>query len=280
MILLLLLGFVVKGIWQHCIWQHFADKTKYWREFEEDGDQMNNLIGVGETLLISCVNGLLFALFACQPLLNVGATGPLMIFHMSLYHFAKTYELDFLSLRVWIGVWMTVFGLLVAAFEAVAIVKKFTRFTEEIFSTLVCLIFIYESFVKLIAIFQTHPLISEYVIMPVLADINTTTTNTTTMDTMEFMTTTMANTMDMDTMDMNMTEENAQTNGTPTNTTTTTAPYGLETLPQPNTALLSMILMFGTFIIAFKLKHFRNSKFLGRSVGRALGDFGKKIFVI
>ncbi|KAK4325323.1 hypothetical protein Pmani_004080, partial [Petrolisthes manimaculis] len=199
-------------------------------------DQMDNLIGVGETLLISCVNGLLFALFACQPLLNVGATGPLIIFHMSLYHFAKTYELDFLSLRVWIGVWMTVFGLLVAAFEAVAIVKKFTRFTEEIFSTLVCLIFIYESFVKLIAIFQTHPLISEYVIM---------------------------------------TEENA-----PTNTTTTTAPYGLETLPQPNTALLSMILMFGTFIIAFKLKHFRNSKFLGRSVGRALGDFGKKIFVI
>ncbi|KAK4300617.1 hypothetical protein Pmani_027200 [Petrolisthes manimaculis] len=241
MILLLLLGFVVNGIWQHCIWQHFADKTKYWREFEEDGDQMDNLIGVGETLLISCVNGLLFALFACQPLLIVGATGPLMIFHMSLYHFAKTYELDFLSLHVWIGVWMTVFGLLVAAFEAVAIVKKFTRFTEEIFSTLVCLIFIYESFVKLIAIFQTHPLISEYVIM---------------------------------------TEENAQTNGTPTNTSTTTAPYGLETLPQPNTALLSMILMFGTFIIAFKLKHFRNSKFLGRSVGRALGDFGKKIFVI
>ncbi|KAK4310219.1 hypothetical protein Pmani_018187, partial [Petrolisthes manimaculis] len=153
------------GIWQHCIWQHFADKTKYWREFEEDGDQMNNLIGVGETLLISCVNGLLFALFTCQPLLNVGATGPLMIFYMSLYHFAKTYELDFLSLRVWIGVWMTVFGLLVATFEAVAIVMKFTRFTEEIFSTLVCLIFIYESFVKLIAIFQTHPLISEYVIM-------------------------------------------------------------------------------------------------------------------
>ncbi|KAK4312141.1 hypothetical protein Pmani_016394 [Petrolisthes manimaculis] len=207
---------------------HFADKTKYWREFEEDGDQMDNLIGVGETLLISCVNGLLFALFACQPLLNVGATEPLMIFHMSLYHFAKTYELDFLSLRVWIGVWMTVFGLLVAAFEAVAIVKKFTRFTEEIFSTLVCLIFIYESFVKLIAIFQTHPLISEYVIM---------------------------------------TEENAQTNATPTNTTTTTrARYGLETLPQPNTALLSMILMFGTFIIAFKFKHFRNSKFLGRSL--------------
>ena len=35
---------------------------------------------------------------------------------------------------------------------------------------------------------------------------------------------------------------------------------------QPNTSLLSLILMIGTFLIAFKLKHFRNSKYLGRSV--------------
>lgn len=72
------------------------------------------------------------------------------------------YELDFLSIRVWIGLWMTVFALLIAAFEAVAIVKKITRFTEEIFSTLVCLIFIYESFVKLAAIFEQHPLKEKY----------------------------------------------------------------------------------------------------------------------
>ncbi|KAK3861359.1 hypothetical protein Pcinc_004105 [Petrolisthes cinctipes] len=113
--------------------------------------------------------------------------------------FAKTYELDFLSLRVWIGVWMTVFGLLVAAFEAVAIVKKFTRFTEEIFSTLVCLIFIYESFVKLIAIFQAHPLQSEYDFMPMMGDMNITNTTMDAMDAMDF-TTTIAMDMDMTTM--------------------------------------------------------------------------------
>lgn len=57
---------------------------------------------------------------------------------------------------------MTVFALLIAAFEAVAIVKKITRFTEEIFSTLVCLIFIYESFDKLGMIFKEHPLQEGY----------------------------------------------------------------------------------------------------------------------
>lgn len=38
-------------------------------------------------------------------------------------------------------------------------------------------------------------------------------------------------------------------------------PYG-----HPNTAFLSMILTFGTFLIAHYLKNFRNSHFFGRSV--------------
>jgi hypothetical protein len=35
---------------------------------------------------------------------------------------------------------------------------------------------------------------------------------------------------------------------------------------QPNTALMSTVLMLGTFVIAYFLRHFRNSHFLGRSV--------------
>lgn len=41
----------------------------------------------------------------------------------------------------------------------------------------------------------------------------------------------------------------------------------LGVVAQPNTALLSLILTFSTFLIAYFLKNFRNSKFLGRSVG-------------
>ncbi|XP_045109014.1 band 3 anion transport protein-like isoform X2 [Portunus trituberculatus] len=230
------------------------------------GDQTDNYVGVGETLLISAVNGLIFALFAAQPLLIVGATGPLMIFDMSLYSFAMTYELDFLSLRVWIGVWMTVFGLLVAAFEAVAIVKKMTRFTEEIFSTLVCIIFIYESFVKLGEIFKMHPLIADYgniTEIPTQVAMANSTISATTM------------------APINETSiSGVIENGTLLNATDANGDEVIVTLPQPNTALLSFILMIGTFIIAFKLKHFRNSKYLGRSVRRALGDFGVPISIV
>lgn len=69
-------------------------------------------------------------------------------------------DLDFLALRVWVGIWILVIGLLVAAFELVSVVKHFTRFTEEIFSTFVCFIFIYGAFEKLAAIFKQHPLTS------------------------------------------------------------------------------------------------------------------------
>lgn len=37
-------------------------------------------------------------------------------------------------------------------------------------------------------------------------------------------------------------------------------------LNEPNTALLCTILALGTFFIAYYLRHFRNSKFLGRNV--------------
>lgn len=39
-----------------------------------------------------------------------------------------------------------------------------------------------------------------------------------------------------------------------------------ENVNEPNTALLSTILIFGTFLIAYFLRIFRNSRFLGRSV--------------
>lgn len=234
------------------------------------GDKTHNFIGVGECLLMSSVNGMIFALFAAQPLLIVGATGPLMVFDMSLYSFAKTYELDFLSLRVWIGFWMTVFGLLVAAFEAVAIVKKMTRFTEEIFATLVCIIFIYEAVTKMIGIFKMHPLIAEY---PHINENNT-----------EIMSGVMGNdTMGSDTMGndtMLDTMFNTTLNATLNGTDAEVPHMKEEVTPQPNTALLSFILMMGTFIIAYKLKHFRNSKYLGRTVRRALGDFGVPISIV
>ncbi|CAG7833126.1 unnamed protein product [Allacma fusca] len=49
---------------------------------------------------------------------------------------------------------------------------------------------------------------------------------------------------------------------------------------QPNTALLCTILMLGTFFVAYFLREFRNSIFLGEKARRALGDFGVPIAIL
>ncbi|XP_037136654.1 anion exchange protein 3 isoform X2 [Syngnathus acus] len=49
---------------------------------------------------------------------------------------------------------------------------------------------------------------------------------------------------------------------------------------QPNTALLSLILMMGTFFVAFFLRKFRNSRFLGGKARRIIGDFGIPISIL
>ncbi|XP_069178315.1 band 3 anion transport protein-like [Procambarus clarkii] len=211
------------------------------------GGMYNNLIGVGESLLLSCVNGVIFAVFAAQPLLIIGPTGPLMVFDISLYNFAQANGLDFLSIRVWIGLWMVVIGLTVAAFEGIVIVKKITRFTEEIFASMICLIFLYEAVVKMVGIFYDHPLLQEY---------------------------DCENYFHQTTLDEDFNDTYVWLN-----TTTRDVPTPARVSPQPNTALLSLILMLGTFTIAIKLKNFRNSKFLGRGVRRALGDFGMPIAI-
>uniref|UniRef100_A0A670YZ81 Anion exchange protein n=1 Tax=Pseudonaja textilis TaxID=8673 RepID=A0A670YZ81_PSETE len=49
---------------------------------------------------------------------------------------------------------------------------------------------------------------------------------------------------------------------------------------QPNTALLSLILMLGTFFIAFFMRKFKNSRFLGGKARRIIGDFGIPISIL
>ena len=52
-------------------------------------------------------------------------------------------------MRVWIAIWMLLISLVVVALEGSVLVRKFTRFTTEIFSSLVSILFIFESLSKL-----------------------------------------------------------------------------------------------------------------------------------
>ena len=67
-------------------------------------------------------------------------------------------HIDFLAWRVWIGIWLLILSLIVAAFQGSILVKFFTKFTKDIFASLIALLFIVTAFEKLGAEFKAHPL--------------------------------------------------------------------------------------------------------------------------
>ncbi|KAK3561495.1 hypothetical protein QTP86_005996 [Hemibagrus guttatus] len=69
----------------------------------------------------------------------------------------REYGLSYLSLRVCIGLWTAFFCLLLVATDASSLVCYITRFTEEAFAALICIIFIYEALEKLVHLGETYP---------------------------------------------------------------------------------------------------------------------------
>lgn len=66
--------------------------------------------------------------------------------------FCTNNDLEYIVGRVWIGFWLVLFVVLIVAFEGSFLVRFISRYTQEIFSFLISLIFIYETFVKLIKV--------------------------------------------------------------------------------------------------------------------------------
>ena len=83
------------------------------------------------------IGNLIFSIFSGQPLVILGATGPTIIFEQIIFNFCSSYDIPFLNFRFWIGMWTTLFMIGLVAFNTSAVMKLFTRFTEEIFTAVV-----------------------------------------------------------------------------------------------------------------------------------------------
>ncbi|XP_034411096.1 anion exchange protein 2a [Cyclopterus lumpus] len=200
------------------------------------GEKTEGLIGVSELIVATAMHGIVFSVLGAQPLLVIGFSGPLLVFEEAFYTFCKANGVEYLTGRVWIGFWLVLIVLLTVAFEGSILVRFVSRFTQEIFSFLISLIFIYETFAKLVKIFQEHPL-------------------------------------------QNCFHGNNTVSPSMCNYTTAAGDPG-KVLGEPNTALLSFVLMVGTYFIAFYLRKFKNSSFFPGTLRRIIGDFGVPIAIL
>ena len=197
-------------------------------------EKTNTWMGVSEMILATALSGILFSLFAGQPLIIIGATGPLLVFENSTFQLSESFGIEFLPWRAWVGIWVMVICFIIVALEGCFLIKYFTRFTEEIFALMISIIFLYDAFYYVGHVFKLYPL-NAGATRSMLIPSNST--------------------------------DNGEINDTERHSTA-------------NTALLSTVLMIGTFFVAHSLRKLRHSHFFGPKARRIVSDFGVFIAIV
>ncbi|TEA22431.1 putative transporter [Colletotrichum sidae] len=98
--------------------------------------------GVNEVLLASVLGAVVFALFACQPLVIVGVTGPITVFNYTVYDIMEPTGVKYLAFMCWIGLWSLVLHWILAITNSCNWLRYVTRFPCDIFGFYVACIYI------------------------------------------------------------------------------------------------------------------------------------------
>lgn len=109
------------------------------------GAATNGAIGTMEMVGSTAMCGIIYALTSAQPLTIIGSTGPVLAFVATLVKLAEKMSLPFLPLYAWTGIWTSGILFVSSLTSASNLVKYLTRFTDEIFSTLISFIFVVEA---------------------------------------------------------------------------------------------------------------------------------------
>ena len=111
-------------------------------------------IGPMEMMVATAICGVTYALLAGQPLIILGGTGPLLVITAILYQLCAANSIEFLPAYAWVGLWSALFTVLLAVTDASWLIRYFTRFTDETFSALISLIFIFKAVENMIHVFS------------------------------------------------------------------------------------------------------------------------------
>ncbi|XP_031572132.1 electroneutral sodium bicarbonate exchanger 1-like isoform X2 [Actinia tenebrosa] len=226
----------------------------------------DHYMGAVEQMLAGSIGGILFSLFGGQPLIILGATGPMLVFEEIIYSFCQMSDLEYLPFRMWIGIWTMLFCFILVFTDASSYVCYFTRFTEECFATLIALIFIVEGFSKLWNVQTDHPI-----------DIGYTTHH-------ECLCKKQTTFFGSVTLPNGTVMNNSVTNWTELNVPIQDCEYNggklIGMACDENVFFLSVILTFGTFAMAISLKSFRSSTFFPTKVRAVISDFAVLISIL
>ncbi|CDW54031.1 electrogenic sodium bicarbonate cotransporter [Trichuris trichiura] len=217
-------------------------------------------IGTIENVLAGGVCGIIYALFAGQPLCVLSATGPCLVFEAMMFSFCENQNWDFLCARFWVGFWTSIVLLIFVAFDASVMVSWITRFTEEAFASLISLIFLVKALEEMFAITETNPVLPKI---------------TVSLDDHKF-------------FKANGSQSVRMARSLPSESHNFTISECFELggrvqddacIIEPNVYLFSVIMIILTAAIAFALKWFRHSSFFSSRVRNVIADFNVTIAI-
>ncbi|KAI5737514.1 hypothetical protein M8J76_014319 [Diaphorina citri] len=214
----------------------------------------NSNMAAMESLVSGFVCGMGYGFFSGQPLTILGSTGPVLVFETIVFDFCKQNSWDYMSFRLWIGLWIGFILIILVAVDASALVCYITRFTEENFATLIAFIFIYKAIENVLSIGKRFPTMSARnlnlshdcrCIPPDDTDPIGSILNSTQL----------------------IKDECLRRNGTLVGVGCTMSP------PVPDVFLMSVLLFLGTFILSVELKDFKNALFFPSKIRQFISDF-------
>jgi hypothetical protein len=136
--------------------------------------ETNAAVGAMEYLASQAMSGILWALFSGQPEIVLRPAGPQTVFLIALFRQCASWKIDFLPTLGWVGVWTSIFMLIIACSDACAwVANKCTKFTQDIFSLFVCAIFIFEGSKNLIQYFTDDTYTTEAALFSLILGIMT-----------------------------------------------------------------------------------------------------------
>nr|KAF6448845.1 solute carrier family 4 member 9 [Rousettus aegyptiacus] len=186
----------------------------------------------------------------------------------------RDYSLDYLPFRLWVGIWVATFCLVLVATEASVLVRYFTRFTEEGFCALISLIFIYDAVSKMLSLTYAYPIqrpgspaygcFCQY---PDPGGNESQWTRTKPKDRDDILS------MDLGLVNASLLPppECARRGGHPRGP-------GCHTVP--DIAFLSLLLFLTSFFFAVALKHVKTSRFFPSVVRKVLSDFSSVLAIL
>lgn len=102
----------------------------------------NMSYGVNEVLLASVLGAVVFSLFAAQPLVIVGVTGPITVFNYTVYDIMVPTGTNYFAFMALVGLWSLAMHWFLAITNACNALKYVTRFSCDIFGFYVAFIYL------------------------------------------------------------------------------------------------------------------------------------------